>query len=92
MSVDFNKMDPEVQKLMRKGTGTIKNAAEFLKKHKESVFVGLQLQAMQARVDALLRSDDEYLKEKKELNERYAKELEAIQTRYVEGYVKAGLL
>lgn len=92
MSVDFNKMDPKVQKLMRKGTGTIKNATEFLKKHQSEVLTGLQLQAIQARIEFMLRSDDEYLKEKKELNERYSKELEAIQTRYVESYIKAGLL
>ena len=92
MSVDFNKMDPEVRKLMRKGTGTIKRAAEFFKKNKEPIFTGLELQAMQMRIETLLRSDDDYMKERKALNERYSKELEAIQTRYVESYIKAGLL
>lgn len=92
MSVDFDKMDPKVRKLMRKGTGTIKRAAEFLKKNPEPIFAGLELQAMQMRIETLLRSDDDYMKEWKELNERYSKELEAIQTRYVESYIKAGLL
>lgn len=92
MSVNFDKMDPKVRKLMHKGTGTIKRATEFLKNNQESVFAGLELQAMQSRIEILLRSDDDYMKERKELNERYSKELEAIKTRYAESYIKAGLL
>ena len=92
MSVNLNKLDPELQKLMRKNTGTIRKAFEFCKRHKDTILTGIELQAIQARIDILLGCDDDFQKEKKELKERYAKELDSITTRYIESYIKEGLL
>lgn len=66
--------------------------SEFCKRHEQAIFLGMDLMALETKVTVLLSDDDNYKKEVKDLNVQYSKDLQRIRERYIERYIKAGLL
>jgi hypothetical protein len=77
-------IDEKFKKLMSKVNRKVLNNPELCR-------LGLAAQAIEMKFDYLLSNDSDYQAEKKELNERYSKELNTIKEKYAQRYIDAGL-
>lgn len=86
MSVNLDNIrDPKLK-------GVLQRTAGFCKRHKSEILAGMQTQALAAKIDILLGSDEEYQAEKKALIAEYGERLEKIKEKHINEYLKAGLL